>query len=115
MSQIDRTKDRLARELRIVAEKASPANAAKYEALAVRAGTGEFDDFGSVHACGLTVLHGELLDAGFTKFAARVASGEFDATMAESNEWAASKEAGEIFGTLPDDLRIALGDPRMRN
>lgn len=37
------TRDRLASELRKVAAKANPGNAAKYEALAKRAETGEFD------------------------------------------------------------------------
>lgn len=78
------TKDRLAAELRAVAAKASPENAAKYEALARRAETGEFDDYGDVHICGPTALHAELIRAGFTKFAARVANGEFDASHDES-------------------------------
>lgn len=40
-----RTSDKLAADLRKVAENASPANAAKYEAFAMRAATGEFDDY----------------------------------------------------------------------
>lgn len=40
-----RTRDKLAAELRAVAAKASPANAEQYEAFAVRAETGEFDDY----------------------------------------------------------------------
>lgn len=82
------TKDRLAAELRAVADKASPANAAKYRALADRAETGEFDDYADVHVCGPTALHAELTAAGFTKFAKRVASGEFDASTEESEAWA---------------------------
>ena len=38
-----RTRGRLAAELRAVAANASPANAARYEAFAKRAETGEFD------------------------------------------------------------------------
>lgn len=94
-----RTKDRLAAELRKVAAKARPANAAVYEALAERASTGEFDDYADVHICGPTALHGELIRHGFTKFAARVASGEFDASLEESEEWARSQ-------TDPETIRL---------
>lgn len=102
------TKIRLAHELRSVAAKASPENAAKYEALAKRAETGEFDDYGDVHICGPTALHQELMAAGFTKFAARVANGEFDASQAESEAWARSQTDPhvialmEIMGIAPD-------------
>lgn len=94
------TKDRLAAELRAVAAKASPDNAAKYEALAVRAETGEFDDYGDVHVCGPTALHGELMAHGFTKFAARVAAGEFDASAEESEEWARSQTDPQIIAMM---------------
>jgi hypothetical protein len=110
-----RTRDRLAAALREVAAKAAPLNAAKYEAFAKRAEVGEFDDYASTHVCPITQLYAELKAAGFDKFAARVASGEFDATWEESQEWAASEEAGEIFASLPDALRLELGDPRMKN
>ena len=98
-----------------MAAKASPSNAAKYEALARRAETGEFDDFADVHICGPTALHAELVAAGFTKFAARVASGEFDATKAESDAWAASEAGAQAFAGLSPAMRAVLGDPRMRN
>ncbi len=93
------TKDKLAGELRKVAAVASPANAAIYEALAARAETGEFDDYADVHVCGPTALHGELIKAGFVKFANRVASGEFDATREESEAWARSQ-------TDPETVRV---------
>ena len=93
------TKDYLAAELRAVAAKASPHNAAAYEALAQRAETGEFDDSADVHVCGPTALHSELSRLGFTKFAKRVASGEFDASAEESEEWARSQ-------TDPETLRL---------
>lgn len=102
------TKDYLAAELRAVAAKASPENSAKYEALAVRAATGEFDDYADVHVCGPTALYGELVRAGFTKFAARVANGEFDATFAESEAWARAQNDPETIrimeaiGIAPD-------------
>lgn len=99
-----RTRDRLAAELRTVATKASAENAERYEALAARAETGEFDDYADVHVCGPTALHGELLRHGFTKFAARVAAGEFDASADESEEWARAQ-------TDPETVRLmtALG------
>ena len=90
-SPLNATKDRLAAELRAVAAKASPSNAAKYEALALRAETGEFDDYADVHVCGPTALYRELIALGFTKFAARVAAGEFDASAEESEAWARSQ------------------------
>ena len=104
-----RTRDKLAAELRKVAEQASPGNAAKYEAFAVRAATGEFDDYGEAHDCPITQLHGELSAAGFTKFAARVANGEFDATKEESDEWARSPVGQEIAKELSPELREVLG------
>ena len=102
------TKDYLAAELRAVAEKASPSNAAKYEALAKRAETGEFDDYGTVHVCGPTALYMELLDAGFQKFAKRVASGEFDASQEESDEWANSPEGREAMKDFTPEQRAKL-------
>jgi hypothetical protein len=103
-----KTRDRLASELCSVALKASPANAAKYEALAVRAATGEFDDYSDVHICGPTQLHGELVAAGFTKFARRVADGEFDATKEESDEWAYSDRGKAAMSGFTAEQRAAL-------
>lgn len=93
------TKDKLAAELRKVAAVASASNAVVYETLAVRAATGEFDDYADVHVCGPTALYGELMKAGLTKFAGRVADGEFDATREESEAWARSQ-------TDPETVRI---------
>lgn len=104
-----RTRDRLASELRKIAAQASTENAAKYEAFAKRAETGEFDDYASTYVCPVTQLHNELLAAGFTKFAARVANGEFDATKEESDEWARSPEGQRIAKSLPQSMRIILG------
>jgi hypothetical protein len=108
-----RTRDKLAAALREVAAKASPGNAAIYEAFAVRAATGEFDDYAepsdSAHVCPITQLHSELTAVGFTKFAARVAQGEFDATKEESDEWARSPAGQEAFKQLSPEMRRALG------
>jgi len=104
-----RTRDRLAYELRKVAAEAQPANAAKYEAFAKRAETGEFDDYADTHICPITQLYTELMAAGFTKFAARMASGEFDATKEESDEWARSASGQETASMLPTEMRAVLG------
>lgn len=103
-----RTKDRLAAELIAVAANAEPRKAAIYKALAARALTGEFDDYGTVHVCGPTALHDELLAAGLTKFARRVASGEFDATLEESNEWARGPEGRAAMAPFTPEQRARL-------
>ena len=104
-----RTRDKLSAALREVATKASPANAEKYEAFAVRAATGEFDDYADTYVCPITQLHAELSTAGFTKFARRVADGEFDATKEESDEWARSPAGQEIAKSLSPGMRDVLG------
>jgi hypothetical protein len=104
-----RTRDRLAEELRKVAAQATPDNAAKYEAFAVRAATGEFDDYASTYVCPVTQLHNELSAAGFKKFAARVANGEFDATKEESDEWMRSPDGQEAAKAISPAMRAILG------
>lgn len=104
-----RTRDKLAAELRKVAAKASPANAGKYEAFAKRAETGEFDDYADTYACPVTQLYTELTAAGLNKFAARVASGEFDATKEESDEWARSPSGQEVARQLSPEMRQLFG------
>lgn len=104
-----RTRDKLAAELRKIAEQASPANAAVYETFAKRAGTGEFDDYADTYACPITQLHSELVTAGFIKFAARVAGGEFDATAEESDEWARSPSGQDAARRLPPGMREIFG------
>ena len=104
-----RTRDRLAAELRKIAETAHTLNAAKYEAFAKRAETGEFDDYADTYACPITQLYSELTAAGFTKFAARVGNGEFDATKEESDEWARSPSGQEAAKSLPPEMRKILG------
>lgn len=105
----ERTRDKLARELRAIAAAASPDNAAKYEAFAKRAETGEFDDYADTYVCPITQLHAELTAAGFTKFAARVAAGEFDATKEESDEWARSPQGQEVAKGLTPEMRALFG------
>lgn len=103
-----RTRDKLAAELRKIAAVASPDHAMKYEAFAKRAETGEFDDYADTYTCPITQLHSELSRAGFTKFAARVANGEFDATKEESDEWANSQSGQEAFSRLSPEIAAIL-------
>lgn len=102
------TAERLAAELRKIAEIA-PENAAAYEAFAKRAETGEFSDYGDAYACPITQLYGELMAAGFKKFAGRVANGEFDSTKEEADEWARSPDGQEIAKHLSPEMRKVLG------
>jgi len=104
-----RTRDKLAAELRKVAKQSSISNAAIYKSFAKRAETGEFDDYADTYACPITQLYSELIEAGFTKFAARVANGEFDATKEESDEWARSPSGQEAAKGLPPEMRKILG------
>jgi len=104
-----KTRDKLAAELRIVAAMASPDNAAKYEAFAKRAETGEFDDYADTYVCPITQLYSELTAAGFTKFAERVANGEFDATKEESDEWARGPSGQAAAKDLSPEMRKVLG------
>jgi hypothetical protein len=99
------TKTRLAAELRKVAADLTPHRVSLYEGLAARAETGEFDDYSDVHICGPTALHQELLKIGAAKFAKRVAAGEFDATFAESEEWARKQTDPEIIAMM-DAMKI---------
>lgn len=104
-----KTRDKLAAELRKIAAIASPDNAAKYEAFAKRAETGEFDDYADTYVCPITQLYSELTAAGFTKFADRVANGEFDATKEESDEWARSQSGQDAAKQLTPEMREILG------
>jgi hypothetical protein len=104
-----RTRDKLAAAMREVAAKAGTDNAAKYEAFAVRAETGEFDDYADTYDCPITQLYAELTKAGLTKFAARVADGEFDATKEESDEWARSPSGQDVARQLSPEMRKVLG------
>lgn len=104
-----KTREKLATELRKIAAIASPSNAEKYEAFAKRAETGEFDDYSDAHDCPITQLYKELSAAGFTKFAARVANGEFDATKEESDEWARSPSGQTAAKELSPEMRRVLG------
>jgi len=49
-----------------------------------------------------------LMSSGLTKFAKRVANGEFDATKEESDAWAYSTSGQEAMKHLSKEMRIAL-------
>lgn len=104
-----RTRDKLAIELRKISAHASSTNAVKYEMFAMRAETGEFDDYADTYVCPITQLYSELMAAGFTKFAARVANGEFDATKEESDEWARSPSGQAAAKELSPEMRKVIG------
>lgn len=106
------TKTRLAAELRTVAAQCKPDRAAQYEALAVRAATGEFDDYADVHVCGPTALWRELVDMGAMKFADRVAKGEFDASPEESEEWARNQTDPQVIALME---AMGLGPDRSKD
>jgi DNA-binding SARP family transcriptional activator len=108
MSDEVATKIRLAAELRKAASMSNAHHASKYEAFATRAETGEFDDYGDMYVCPITQLYTELMVAGLTKFAKRVADGEFDASKAESDAWAYSQSGQEAFKMLPESVRNAM-------
>ena len=126
-----RTRDRLAGELRKIGVNSPADKAAKYEAFAKRAETGEFDDYADTYVCPITQLHAELMAAGLRTFASRVANGEFDATKEESDEdlddapdaEAASRrqvkrlpepliEVGQILGPQRDGMPLVGRDHR---
>src|SRR6185369_7120626 len=104
-----RTRDRLAIELRKIGAHSPADKAAKYEAFAKRAETGEFDDYADTHVCPVTQLYTELMAAGLRTFASRVANGEFDATKEESDEWARSPSGQEAAKQLSPGMREVLG------
>ena len=102
------TKDKLAADLRAVAETAPANKAAIYRALADRAETGEFGDYATVHVCGPTALYQELMQHDLRKFASRVQTGEYDASMEESNAWANGPEGHEAMKAFTPEQRAAL-------
>jgi hypothetical protein len=104
-----RTRDRLAAELRKIGDNSPAEKAAKYEAFAKRAATGEFDDYADTYVCPITQLHSELMAAGLRTFASRVANGEFDATKEESDEWARSPSGQEAARQLSPEMRKVIG------
>lgn len=104
-----RTRDKLAAELRKIGAHSPVDKAAKYEAFAKRAETGEFDDYADTYVCPITQLYTELMAVGLRTFASRVANGEFDATKEESDEWARSPSGQAAARELSPEMRKVLG------
>lgn len=77
--------------------------------LAERAEQGEFTDYADTHACPITELHRLCRQYGLHDLAGRVANGEFDATMEESDEWAKSTSGQTIARELSPGMRAVLG------
>ena len=97
------TADRLAAAIREVATEE------RHHRLAKRVETGEFGDYADTHVCPITELHKLCRQFGLHTLAERVAAGEFDASKAESDEWAASPSGREAAAMLPPAMRAALG------
>lgn len=83
----------------------------RHHKLADRAAAGEFTDYADTHACPMTELHRLCRQVGLHGIANRVASGEFDATAEESDEWAKSESGQEIAKELSPEMRAVIGLP----
>lgn len=66
------------------------ATEARHHKLADRAARGEFTDYADTHTCPITELYRLCHQYGLHALAERVATGDFDATAEESDEWAKS-------------------------
>ena len=84
------------------------ATEARHHKLADRAASGEFTDYADTHACPMTELHRLCRQYGLHTIADRVANGDFDATMEESNEWAKSESGQAIARELTPEMRSIL-------
>lgn len=70
------------------------------EHLLANARNGIYHDFNSPLPCGITQLVADLDAAGLTALARRARDGEYDATRAESDAWAASPDGQATFRKL---------------
>jgi hypothetical protein len=84
---------------------------AGYLDLAARARRDEFHDFATPHVMPQHVLVYELRARGkrARELLQRVATGEFDATLAESEAWIASPEGQAALAALPPEARRIVG------
>lgn len=97
------TADRLAAAIREVATEA------RHHRLAERAAKGEFADYGDAHACPITECRRLCLQWGLPTIAARLETGEFDASFEESEEWARSASGQEVAKELSPEMREMFG------
>jgi hypothetical protein len=81
----------------------------KHDKLMARAAAGEFTDYSDAHACPITELHRLCRKYGLNELAERIADGEFDATIEESDEWMKSQSGQDIAKELPQAMRDILG------
>jgi len=84
------------------------ATEARHHKLADRAASGEFTDYADTHDCPITALYQLCRQYGLHALADRVANGDFDATMEESNEWAKSESGQAVARELPPEMRYVL-------
>lgn len=77
----------------------------RHHRLADRAERGEFTDYADTHVCPITELYNICQRFGLHSIANRLASGEFDATFEESNEWAESESGKAAFASLTKDQK----------
>lgn len=84
------------------------ATESRHHKLADRAASGEFTDYADTHDCPITALYELCRQYGLHALADRVANGDFDATMEESNEWAKSESGQAIARELPPEMRDVL-------
>lgn len=84
------------------------ATESRHHKLADRAASGEFTDYADTHACPITELHRLCRQYGLHALADRVANGDFDATMEESDEWAKSESGQAVARELPPEMRDVL-------
>lgn len=97
------TADRLAAAIREVATEQ------RHHRLADRAATGEFADYGEAHACPITECRRLCLQYGLHAIAERLADGEFDASIEESDEWARSSHGQAVARELSPEMRDVIG------
>ena len=80
----------------------------RHHRLADRATSGEFTDYADTHDCPITALYELCRQYGLHALADRVANGDFDATMEESDEWVKSESGQAIARELPPEMRDVL-------
>lgn len=97
------TADRLAAAIREVATEQ------RHHRFADRAATGEFADYGEVHACPITECRRLCLQYGLKSIAERLADGEFDASIEESDEWARTPNGQAVARELSPEMRDVIG------
>ena len=93
------TAERLAAAIREVATER------RHHKLADRAAAGEFGDYADTHACPITECYRLCRQLGLHQIAERLADGEFDASIEESDEWARSESGQAVAKELSPEMR----------